>query len=188
VPLLGVGVGPAIVTRLQGAPWFIQRNLLILLGNLGVWPEEFSPMPYASHTDARVRREAIRMMLKRPATRVAALTMALSDSDPQTIRLGIDASQRVAAGNLPGELQVLAIRALGATRAAAALTCLLNLSVTRTRWLNRERLAPKSAAVLAALTALAAHWPTAAQVAPLLARAAASGDPEIRTAAMAGAR
>jgi hypothetical protein len=201
VPLLGDGIAPTIVTRLQGAPWFIQRNLLILLGNLAAWPEDFSPMPYASHADARVRREAIRMMLKRPATRIAALTMALSDSDAQIIRLGIDASQkdcppgvvprlvqRVAAGNLPGELQVLAIRALGATRAAAALPCLLNLSVTRTRWLHRERLAPKSAPVLAALSALAAHWPTASQVAPLLARAAASGDPEIRTAAMAGAR
>jgi hypothetical protein len=89
---------------------------------------------------------------------------------------------------LPGELQVLAIRALGATRAAQALPCLLGLTMTRTRWFNRERLAPKSAPVLAALSALAAHWPTASRVAPLLARARASGDPEIRTAVMAGAR
>jgi hypothetical protein len=201
VPHLGGGIGPTIIARLEGAPWFIQRNLLILLGNLPEWPAGFTPLPYGAHPDDRVRREAIRMMLKRPATRIAALTMALSDSDPQIIRLGIDASQkdcplgvvprlvqRVASGTLPGELQVLAIRALGATRAAQALPCLLGLTMTRTRWLNREKLAPKSASVLAALSALAAHWPTASQVAPLLARARASGDPEIRTAVMAGAR
>jgi hypothetical protein len=198
---LGDGIGPAIVARLGGAPWFIQRNLLILLGNIDVWPDGFSPVSYGSHADARVRREAIRMMLKRSATRIAALTLALGDSDPQIFRLGIDASQkdcppgvvprlaqRVTAGTLPGELQVLAIRALGATRAAAALPCLLNLAVTRSRWLHRERLAPKSAAVLAALSTLAAHWPAAAQVAPMLARAAGSPDPEIRAAVMAPAR
>ena len=201
VPHLGEGIGPTIIARLEGAPWFIQRNLLILLGNLPEWPEGFTPLSYGAHPDDRVRREAIRMMLKRPATRIAALTMALSDSDPQIIRLGIDASQkdcplgvvprlvqRVASGTLPGELQVLAIRAVGATRAPQALPCLLGLTMTRTRWLNRERLAPKSAPVLAALSALAAHWPTASQVAPLLARARASGDPEIRTAVMAAAR
>jgi hypothetical protein len=195
---LGDGIGPTIVARLGGAPWFIQRNLLILLGNIEVWPDGFSPLSYGSHPDARVRREAIRMMLKRPATRIGALTLALGDSDPQIFRLGIDASQkdcppgvvprlvqRVATGTLPGELQVLAIRALGATRAAAALPCLLNLAITRSRWLHRERLAPKSAAVLAALSTLATHWPTATQVAPMLARAKGSADPEIRAAAMA---
>ncbi|MFI5249207.1 MAG: hypothetical protein ACHQTF_04540, partial [Gemmatimonadales bacterium] len=198
---LGDGIGPTIVARLAGAPWFIQRNLLILLGNIDVWPEGFTPVPYGSHADARVRREAIRMMLKRPATRIAALTLALGDSDPQIFRLGIDASQRdcppgvvprlaqrVAAGTLPGELQVLAIRALGATRAPAALPCLLSLAITKSRWLQRERLAPKSAAVLATLSTLATYWPTASQVAPMLARAVASPDPEIRAAAMAPAR
>jgi len=70
VTQLGDGIGPTIVTRLGGAPWFIQRNLLILLGNIDVWPDGFSPVSYGSHADARVRREAIRMMLKRPATRV----------------------------------------------------------------------------------------------------------------------
>jgi hypothetical protein len=196
---LGDGVGPTVVGRMAGAPWFIQRNLLILLGGITEWPAEFSPLPYATHADARVRREALRLMVKRPATRVAAVTMALSDADPQIIRMGIDAShkdcpagavprlvQRIADGTLPGELQVLAIRALGATRAAAALPCLLDLTVSRSRWLHRERVAPKSAAVLAALTALATHWSTAAHVAPLLARATASGDPEIRAAAMTG--
>ena len=166
-----------------------------------MWPADLTPVPYGSHADARVRREAIRMMLKRPATRIAALTLALGDSDPQIFRLGIDASQRdcppgvvprlaqrVAAGTLPGELQVLAIRALGATRAPAALPCLLSLAITKSRWLQRERLAPKSAAVLATLSTLATYWPTASQVAPMLARAVASPDPEIRAAAMAPAR
>ena len=191
----GDGIGPAVVARLQSAPWYIQRNLLILLAGIAEWPADFSPVPYASHEDVRVRREAMRLMIKRPASRAAAVTTALADTDPQIIRLGIDASskdcppaavprlvQRVASGRLPLELQVLAIRVLGTTRAASALTCLADMTITRSRWLRRERLAPKSAAVLAALSALAIHWPSAARVAPLLTLAATSSDPEIRAA------
>jgi hypothetical protein len=198
---LGDGIGPVVVARLAGAPWFIQRNLLILLAGITEWPADFSPLPYAAHVEVRVRREALRLMVKRPATRAAAVTMALSDADPQIIRLGIDASQkdcppaaiprlvqRVADGTLPLELQVLAIRALGGTRAAIALPCLTELAITRSRWLRRERVAPKSGAVLAALSALASHWPTAPRVAPLLARANASNDPEIRAAARPAGR
>ena len=201
VGILGDGIGPAVVARLAGAPWYIQRNLLILLAGIAEWPPDFSPVPYTTHADARVRREALRLMIKRPATRTAAVMTALVDTDPQIIRLGIDATQkdcppgvlprlvqRVAAGTLPLDLQVLAIRALGSSRAPVAVPCLLDLAVTRSRWLRRERVAPKSGAVLAALAALASTWPTAPRVAPLLARAIASADPEIRAAATPPAR
>jgi hypothetical protein len=35
---LGPVVGQAAVARLRGSPWFVQRNILVLLGKLGSWP------------------------------------------------------------------------------------------------------------------------------------------------------
>lgn len=195
---LGDGIGPAVVARFSGAPWYIQRNLLLLMSGLTQWPDDFSPVPFAGHDDVRVRREALRLMLKRPATRDAAITSAVGDADPQIVRFGLDASQRdcpaaavprlvqrISMRTLPADLQVLAVRALNSTSAPAALPCLLELASTHTRWLRRERVAPKSSVALAALTGLAARWSTEPQVARLLARAVRSADPEIRAAAAA---
>ena len=91
---LGEGIAAAIVNRLPNAPWYTQRNLLILLGGIAQWPEDFSPLPYATHTDARVRREALRLMIKHPAMRSAGVAAAVGDTDHQIVRLGLDASQR----------------------------------------------------------------------------------------------
>ncbi|HEX5004589.1 MAG TPA: hypothetical protein VFV65_04695, partial [Gemmatimonadales bacterium] len=44
---LGPLVGPPAVARLEGAEWFVQRNLLIVLGALPEWPPEFNPVAYA---------------------------------------------------------------------------------------------------------------------------------------------
>ena len=63
---VGAPAAPAVAARLPDAPWFVQRNLLLLLGKLGPWPEGFSPMPYISHGEARVRREAYRLLLDSP--------------------------------------------------------------------------------------------------------------------------
>ena len=193
---LGDGIAAAIVTRLPNAPWYTQRNLLILLGGIAQWPEDFSPLPYATHTDARVRREALRLMIKHPAMRSAGVAAAVGDTDHQIVRLGLDASQRdcptaavprlvqtISSRTLPADLQVLAVRALAASGAPSAVPCLLELTTTRTRWFRRERVAAKSSIVLAALTALNASWSSDPEVARVLARAARSDDPDIRAAA-----
>jgi len=52
-----------------------------------------------------------------------------------------------------------------------------------TNWLGRPRLAARSLELLAALMALAAGWRNDAQAAALLALAAASNDPDVRSAA-----
>ena len=52
---LGPELGPLLVQRLADAPWFVQRNMLVLLGATGVWPDGFSPAAHARHEDARVR-------------------------------------------------------------------------------------------------------------------------------------
>jgi hypothetical protein len=190
---LGDGIGPSVVARLPGAPWYIQRNLLILLAGLGKWPAEFSPAPFSVHPDGRVRREALRLMLRRHATRATAIVAALGDPDLPIVRLGLDASQKecppaavprliqkIAARTLPSEMEVLAVRTLASTGAPEALPCLLAIVVTRTRWLRRERIAPKSPVVLAALGGLALRWPSDAHVARILSRAARSSDGELR--------
>jgi hypothetical protein len=193
---LGDGIAAAIAARLPNAPWYTQRNLLILLAGVAQWPEDFSPLPYATHSDARVRREALRLMIRRPATRSAGVAAAVGDTDHQIVRLGLDASQKdcptaavprlvqtISNGKLPADLQVLAVRALASSGAAAAIPCLLELTTTRTRWFRRERVAHKSSIVLAALTALSANWSSDPQVARLLTHAARSADPDIRSAA-----
>jgi hypothetical protein len=192
---LGDDIGPAVAERLRGAPWYIQRNLLILLGGLGKWPLDFNPAPFAAHPDGRVRREALRLMLRRQATRASAIIAALADADLPIVRLGLDASQkecpaeavprlvaRITGRGLPSELEQLAVRTLASTGAPEALPCLLSIAVYRTRWLRRERLAAKSPVMLAALGGLALHWAADAHVARILSRAARSGDSDVRSA------
>jgi hypothetical protein len=77
---------------------------------------------------------------------------------------------------------VLAIRALGGTRAPAARDALLELTRGGRTFLGREKLAPKSPMLIAALRALAAAWATNPAARRVLARAGASPDPDIRTA------
>jgi hypothetical protein len=118
---------------------------------------------------------------------------ALGDADPHIIRLGLDACardcppiaipkiiERIVDKNLNQEIMAIAVRTLASTRAPEALPCLLSLCVVRTRWLRREKIAPKTPAVVAALTGLSRFWGTDAHVAKIVARAARSADPEIR--------
>jgi hypothetical protein len=120
----------------------------------------------------------------------------VGDVDLQIVRLAIDASQkgcppaavprliqRISSRSLPAEVEQLAVRTLASTRAQEALPCLLSLAVYRTRWLKREKIAPKSPAVLAAIAGLASYWSGDAHVAKILSRAARSGDSDIRAAA-----
>ncbi len=192
---LGEAIGPAVVARLPNATWYVQRNLLMIVAGLPVWPPGFSPLPYASHTDARVRREALRALLKHPALRTVGIMTAIADVDPQLVRLGLDAAarecppavvprlvQRIDARSLSPELQSLAVQVLATSPTSAALHCLLGLATRRTRWLRRERIAHRSPVVLAALTGLATQWAHEPNAARVLAKAAGSSDREIRGA------
>jgi hypothetical protein len=177
-------------------PWYVTRNLLLVLEGLPALPDGFSTATFIAHQDARVRREALRLSLKIPAERERALIGALRDDDPRTIRLALSAAlddcpptvlplitQIALDQTMSSELRVLAIKVLGRVRSTAALSALLALVDGGTNWLGRHRLAPRSLELLAALLALAAGWRNDVKASALLALAAASGDPEIRTAA-----
>ena len=112
------------------------------------------------------------------ATRLAILQAedrrAASAADLATLRMG--------ARSLDPQTVRLAIRALGGAKAPAARDALLHLTEGGRTLLGREKLPPKSPVLLAALRALATGGTNTPAVRRVLARAAASPDPDIRNA------
>ncbi|MFQ5747684.1 MAG: hypothetical protein ACE5HF_10785 [Gemmatimonadota bacterium] len=200
IPRLGPAIGPLLIERLEDERWFVKRNVLALLAELETLPEGFSALAHADHDEAAVRLEALRLALRMPHEREEALLRALADRTERIVRAGLkEAETMCSAAALPDlarlahrrgletELRVSAIRALRCVGSPAARDALLRLARGRARWLFRRRLAPRSAEMLAALSALASGWPEDPAVRPVLERAARSSDPEIRAAAGADA-
>ncbi|HET7023715.1 MAG TPA: hypothetical protein VFI39_00740 [Gemmatimonadales bacterium] len=192
---LGPGIGPQVVLRLVDTPWYVQRNMLALLGTMPVWPDGFSPEPFVRHDDARVRREAYRLLFRVVDQRDAAVNAAIADPDDAVLRLGLTAAleglpgaaqPRVTAVAVdparPAAVRALAIRALGAVRAAGTLPFLLEHAMARHALFRRDRLAARSPEMLAALTALATFWADHPDAAAALALAGRSDDPEVQAA------
>ena len=189
-------LGPVIATRLaREMPWYVTRNLLLILDGLPALPAGLSTAAFIAHQDARVRREALKVSLKVPADREPALIGALRDDDPRTVRLALThaledcpppalplITQIALDQAMTSELRVLAIKVLGRVRSTVALSTLLQLADGGTSWLGRAKLAVRSLELLAALMALAAGWRNDGRAAAILALAAASKDPDIRSA------
>jgi hypothetical protein len=196
---LGPEIGRVAAARLPDAPWFLQRNILVLLGKVGTWPEEFSASTYAVHPDSRIRREAIKLLLDSRPDQAKAVSMGLCDTDDGIVGLALASAlescpseavplvERIAADSRrPSELRVIAVRILARTRAPEALKLLIGLALTRRLWFG-NRLAPKSPELLAALAALAGYWRDDPLATPVLAHALGHSDPDIRAAASASA-
>jgi len=195
-------LGPVIAERLSAdVPWYVARNLLIVLDGLPQIPDGFSTTMFVGHADVRVRREAVKLALKIPAERELALLGALCDPDPRLLRLGLTAAledcppsavqfvTRLAEDeSQTSELRVLAIKVLGRAGSPAALGVLLRMVDGGRNWRGRPRVATRSLEVLAALMALAQGWADNRQARALLALAAGSTDPDVRNAATLTAR
>ena len=192
----GAAAAPEAMLRLEGAPWYVQRNLLKLLSQLPELPADFKAGAILSHPDARVRHEALRLLLRDPANRGSAILHALEAPDDATVRLGLLAAsddcppaavgpilELLNAGTLDREAQAHAVRAIAPTRSDHVLAALLQIGRVR-GWLGfGRRLAPRSPALLAALDALATHWRYQPEAESLLEQARRQRDPEIRDAA-----
>jgi hypothetical protein len=189
---VGAPAAPAVAARLPDTPWFVQRNLLILLGRLGPWPEGFSPMPYVSHPEPRVRREALRLLLDSPDSREAGIVNGLADADPGILTMVLGAVVTgCPSSTLPlldrivhdptrdSGVRLLAVRAMAACPHPERVSRLLVL-VRRRRWWGGVRLAPKSPILLAVLKALAENHRGHPDASSVLALAARHRDAEIR--------
>ena len=93
---LGPEAATVITARLPDERWFVVRNMLMLLADLGEQTLEIGTA-YARHSDARVRREAIRILLGMPGKRERAICAGLDDSDERVVRVALQA----AAGQCP---------------------------------------------------------------------------------------
>lgn len=158
------------------------------------WPEGFSPLPYISHGEARVRREAYRLLLDSPDGRAAAIVDGLSDPDSGilTMVLGaalptcppaaiprLDTIVRDMSRN--PEVRLMAVRALAGCPDPDRVSRLATVA-TQQRWWGGCRLAPKSPVLLAVLKALADSYGDYPDASSVLALAARHRDPEIRAA------
>ena len=196
---LGTDIGQSVVDRLPGSPWFVQRNLLALMGSMPSWPRSFSPATYAANTDPRVRREALKLMLRLPDYRDEAIGATFADEDEQVIRLGLTAAAegcpapavprlmtmlRAHANDV--ELRALGIRVLGTVRTPATRDWLVDHALTRKKLFRGRRLMPKSPEILAIVAALARSWREDKAAAEVLRLAQSSGDAEIRAVAQLG--
>jgi hypothetical protein len=190
---LGPDVGPLAIARLADPRWFVQRNMLVILGSLPERPPGVNPADFLQHRDPRVRREAIRILLRDVAKRERAVCHALADEDPRTVQLGLNAALEQCpetaiplvvsrtGSDVPADLRTLAIRVLGNSGQRTALDTLLRI-VERRRGLFRSRRQAKSPEYLAALAALQqfAEHPSARRA---LDDAANSSDPDVVRAA-----
>lgn len=196
VAAIGPGIGPPVVERLTGTPWYVQRNMLTLLATMPVWPPGFAVDAWARHEDPRVRREAFRILFKLPEKRAAALTLALDDEDAGIERLALTAApeacppalgdrlDRMAADMFRSpETRALALRAVGPLRRDATLPILLHAARVPGGFLRRARLKEKGPELLAALGVLAQFWADDEEAAAVLTLAGRSDDSQVRTAA-----
>jgi hypothetical protein len=195
-----VQIGPAseatLLDRLAGAPWFLMRNILLALARFPAITNLEPVFAAAGHPDPRVRIEAIKVLLRQPASRSRALTEALESGDEPLVRLALTAlggecppdlvAPVVSVLALPSDdLRVQALRLLQRVDSPLIVPGLLALVRTSGGLFRRPRLAPKSPAMLLALQILATRWHNHRPVLVLLQLAAKSNDPEI-LAAMRG--
>jgi hypothetical protein len=196
---LGPSAGEVAAARLADAPWYLQRNILVLISRLGSWPNGFSPLSYAAHVDPRIRREGLKLLLESRAHAAEGVMLGLRDSDDGIVVLALGSAfdscppeaipliEAIAMDpRRPAEVRVPSLRILARSRAPQALKVLLSLTRHRRSWF-RKRLAPKSPELLAALTGLASYWRQNPEVSEVLGQALQHSDAEIRAAAQATA-
>lgn len=193
---MGGEIGDAVVRRLDDSRWFVLRNMLALVKHLDPRPEGIEYGRFLDHPDARVRREALPLILADGRGRIRALARGLSDSDERIVRMALLELQegtpemlvptvvnRVIQAGRPQELRTLAVKALRGTRASLALDALVKVTTGGRSLLGRQKLADPTPEVLAALRILAHTWSDEPRADEILRRARASRDPEIRGAA-----
>jgi hypothetical protein len=188
--------GPRIVERLPDAPVHAQRQMLHVIDGFTEWPVGFSPEPFATSPDASVRRESVKLMLRRDATRDAAIVIGLGDTDERTLGIALAAALkrcpkpavpilmgRIEKSSLSAELRARGIRALAASGSHDAMRWIAQRTVKKHWLLRTPVLREKSPQLISSIAGLAAHWSSAPEAAEVLALVAKSKDSDLRNAA-----
>jgi hypothetical protein len=188
--------GPRVVARLHEAPAHAQRQLLHVIDRMGTWPADFSPEPYATSRDASVRREAIKLMLRRDDMRDAAIVLGLDDADERTLGIALAAAlkrcpqaavsilmRRLESPTLGAELRARGIRVLAASGSTDAMRWIAHRAIKKHWLLRTPVLREKSPQLISSIAGLAAHWSAAPEAAEVLALVAKSKDSDLRSAA-----
>lgn len=178
---LGAGIGAEVVSRLDDERWYVRRNLLALLDEIGETPDGFSAVQFLDDEHEAVRLGAIKLVLKDVEGREQAIEAALSSDDPRAVILGLVAAkdgcpsglaERVAAlasaEDGSQELRLHAVRALAGVRQEDALQALLRIARGERRWFVLKRSGPPTPLELEALAALRTTWADNAQARKLL--------------------
>jgi hypothetical protein len=195
---LGEAIRDPILFRIPGALWYVQRNLLSLLGDMPDPPRNLPFDEFLASDEPMLRLEAIRLLMRIPERREGAVHDALGDADPRVMRAGLEAAAnglgRRSYGRLlqileqAGDAADIRLRGIPLLRHVplpAARDWLLTL-VRRRRgafMFRRWVLAPRSAEMLAALRVLAQRWAADPAVVGLLKLGAKSDDAAIVAAA-----
>jgi hypothetical protein len=145
-----------------------------------------------------VRYQGVSLQLAVPSERETAIRVALADTDPRIIRLGLVAAQtNCPSGLIPQlaelarnaqlaeELRLLAVGILGKSNEEAALKALLQIVNGGKTFLGRPRLASPTPIVLGALRALAHTWSASREAQRFVAQARRSFTAEFRQAVRA---
>ncbi|MGH7555448.1 MAG: hypothetical protein ACREMQ_20805 [Longimicrobiales bacterium] len=198
---LGTDVGPMLEVRLKDRRWFVLRNMIALAREAGCLMDWHLMQPFLTHKDARVRREALLLLLRQESTSEAAIVKALEDTEPNVLRSALQAArtrmpgaaipvlaERVRSTDFPPEFRVLALQLLGRSNSTFALDAHLHFTQVGKSFLGTPKLAAKSPEMLAGLSNLARMWPGDRRVVALLASARKSKDDQIASAARAQPR
>jgi hypothetical protein len=190
------GAGTRVVQRLFASPVHAQRQMLHVIDRLGEWPAGFKPQPFTSSADASVRREALKLMMRRDDLRDEAVVIGLDDEDERTVGIALAAAlkrcppaavpilmRRVENATLSAELRARGIRALAASGSLDAMRWIAQRSVKKHWLLRTPVLREKSPQLISSIAGLAAHWSSAPEAAEVLALVAKSKDADLRSAA-----
>ena len=188
--------GSRVVERLIDAPVHAQRQMLHVIDRLGEWPAGFSPEAFTASPDAGVRREAVKLMLRRDEMRDTGIVAGLDDADERTVGIALAAAlkrcplpavpilmRRVESPMLSSELRARGIRALAASGSPDAMRWIAQRTVKKHWLLRTPVLREKSPQLISSIAGLAAHWSTAPEAAEVLALVAKSKDADLRSAA-----
>jgi hypothetical protein len=193
---MGPDIAPALIAHLGDARWYVKRNMLAILNELGHVARTFPPGEFARDSDPRVRREAYRLWMRIPDLRDRALLASLKDADDRVLRIGVsealkggapDAVVPVIANRfndpkLTTDLRLQLVRVLGLVRNRLAIDTLMRVVVVGKTMFGAPKLADPEPTVLVAISTLTEKWPNDERVKEIVERVHASKDPDLISA------